>query len=423
MIELLNRLFKNGTNAASLLLLCYFIALYIMPYFKVMFNVPSWVAVREMLFIMLLILVINTKSNQVIPLWMYLYIITLFTTLLLSNDLSVALITFRTLLQFVAVYIFTIKLITQENQVIMLCRFFYIVGFIAIIIINIQAIVGPIPVLNMYDSLSEASMRFGLARLSTIFGNTITSGMLELIFLVQVIVVNRQSISKHILVISTCTGIALTVSKAPVIVMLVILSFYATLKVLAMKIVTKTVLSLALLCAIFALANKTTLEDYAMYFDALNIMDNITMSDQLKSDSETRFLEKPKHGIDIMLSISPLTFLVGAGYDVAGQAAAAANDLTAIRPHNAVFEIFMNMGLLGVILYGYFFIKLLLFAIKIKAITLLDKHLKGLSCGLVAALLSSLVVDPHVTHVLMVPAFFLLAIRNIYNNIKMIPAC
>jgi hypothetical protein len=422
-VGFIEKLLHGKIGLTNYLLLCYFLALYIMPYFRTMFNIPAWIATREVLFAILAVFLIGKRSKMYIPLYMYFYIMLIFTSFIISENKSVAFVTFRILVQFVGVYIFSKAFIKNESQVKLFCKFFYCVGLITILIIIMQTIVGPVPALNMHSEYDDeanmiAGMRFGLVRLATIFGNPITSGMLGLMFLVQVFTVNKRLILKMLLISCTCLGIVLTISKAPILLMLVILMYYSWKRIFNLGLVSKVVLLTIATCLLIPACLRIVSLPQSIsteYLDTLKYMNNVSLDEQFNSDIETRFFEKPKLGIEMMRNISPLTFLVGAGYDIAGQAGAEMG--IGIKPHNALLEIFMNLGLLGVMLYSYIFVLLIRFAIMIKPITKLDLHIKGLSLGLIATLLSSLVVDPHVTHVLMVPTFFLLAIRNSYNTI------
>jgi len=396
------------------LLVLFLLSIYILPYLRVKFDFPSWIPIREFFAIILLFINFNKIMEMKCPLWMFFLIGVLFASFMISGNHSVAFVTFRTLFQFVLVYVFSCVVIKNERQLLYCLRMFYFIGFICLFMIIIQLIIGPIEIINMRESLDIGSFRFGFARLSTIFGNAITTGMLLLIFLGQILIVMKEGFKKYILMILTIVGTVATFSKAVIIIMLVIIMLYLfySLKTLNTRKFTKISLIIILsLCVAKITVNNSLSINY------LNYMGNLTLEEQIEEDLRSRVVEKPAIVIKTMRDLSPLTFLVGAGFDTAGQAA---SKIGGIKPHNAVLEIFMTMGLIGALIYGYIFMLLVHIAIKVKPKVLLDAHFKGLAVGVVVALISAALVDPHITHILMLPAFFLLGLSKLYRRISCI---
>ncbi|MFZ4856340.1 MAG: hypothetical protein ACOYL3_08080 [Desulfuromonadaceae bacterium] len=415
-------IYDNNSNQFSykliktdILLILFFISLYVSPYFKVQFSMPSWLMIREILFAVLALKLLFCRKNLNLPRWMLLYIYVLVISFAMSDNYSVAFTTLRTLLQFVAVYIFSRVFITDKQSIIFYCKLFYIFGMSGVVLIIFQLIYGPVPVLNMYASLDEASMRYGYVRLSTIYGNTITSAMLIIIFCSQVYYLNKR-LTKIILLCCAVLSIIASFSKAPSIVLFLLMIYfyyesYFKNRPKNNKISPAVIiLSFILLLALFYVG---------VYFlpqlNNQNFVQDVSINEQLSSDTSVRFVDKPKVALDKMLDIGPYTLLIGAGFDAAGQAAAELAN--GIKPHNALVEIFITMGVLGILVYGNMFALLVKLVAGIKTKNDLDLHVKSLAVGVIAALLSALVVDPHVTHVLMVPAFFLLGISDSYKNL------
>lgn len=393
------------------LLILFLLSIYILPYLRVKFGFPLLVPLREFFAIILFYINFNKIMKTRWPLWLYLLVGVLLGGFIISSNYSVAFITLRTILQFVLVYVFSRVVIKNKRQLLYCLRMFYVIGFICLFMIIIQLIIGPIEIINMRESLDIGSMRFGFARLSTIFGNTITTGMLLLIFLGQTITVMKEGFKKYVLIILTIVGIVTTISKASIIMMLAVLMLYLFYSLKTMN--TRKFIKISLIIILSLCIAKITVNNLSI--NNLTYMANVTLVEQMEGDFQSRLIEKPAIGIKIMRDLSPLTFLVGAGFDTAGQAA---SRIGGIKPHNAVLEIFMTMGLMGLLIYGYIFILLVRMAIKVKPETLLDVHLKGLAIGVVVALMSAALVDPHITHILMLPAFFLLGVSKLYSYIE-----
>lgn len=393
------------------LLIIFFLSIYILPYLRVKFAFPLSIPIREFFAIILLYLNFNKILKMKFPLWLYFLVGVIFASFLISSNHSVAFITLRTILQFVLVYIFSRVVIKNERQLLYCLKMFYVIGFICLSMVIIQLVIDSIPIINIRESLDIGSARFGFFRLSSIFGNAVTTGMLLLIFLVQTIIVMKEGLKKYMLVICTSVGIISTISKAPIILMLVVLTVYLlySLKTLSTRKFIKISLAIILLLYIGnIIVNNLSINSF-------NYMADVTLGEQMEEDLKSRLIEKGNMGIKKMSDKSCLTFLAGGGFDIAGQAA---SKIGGIRPHNAILEIFMTMGLIGLLIYGYIFILLVNIAIKIKPKTLLDIHFKGLAVGIVVTLISAALVDPHITHILMVPAFFLLGVSNLYKMVS-----
>jgi len=386
--------------------------MYVIPYLREVFGLPSWIAVRELFLGIPLILMSYKGATPKIPVWLFLYSVLLLSSVLVSEERGVALITFTILIRFVFVYIFATEYIKTNDQIIIFCKLFYILGFIAVIMILLQGVLGPIPIINMYLATDEASMRFGMVRLSTIYGNTITSAMLLLIFLFQVIYIHKRNILKLVFIVLTGVSIILTVSKAPIAILVVAILYLIIKEFIRTTIVYRIIVMLLLMIAL--LISRTYFYQKAEdIIYAIQLVDKVNTSEQFGSDAKDRLIEYPQRIFNTMMDRGFPSLIIGAGFDIAGQAAA--TEGSGIRPHNAIIEILATMGLVGVFIYSYIFFAVARIAIIVKPATLVNKHLKGLAAGVTAALISALFVDPHVTNVLMIPAFFLLAVTA--NNI------
>lgn len=400
---------ENAYNVGTIALLFFYLALYTIPYFRAVFGVPSWVAARELLLGLLVILMLYKGATLKIPVWFFLYVILLLSSFLASENRSIALVTLTILIRFVFIYIFTTNYIKTDEQKLLFCRLFYILGIIGLFLILLQGVLGPIPVINMYLATDESSMRFGMVRLSTIYGDTISSAMLLLIFLFQVIYIHKRGIFKVSLILLISVSIVLTVSKAPITILAVTIMFLLIKKLIEITVISKIIVLLLLMTTVLVLKPYVYQEiEDAIY--AIELIDKVNTSDQFTSDTKSRLFEKPQEIFNTMMDRGFPTLIIGAGFDVAGQAAATEGD--GIRPHNAIIEIFATMGFAGVFIYCYIFLAVARIALVIKPTTLTNKHLKGLASGVVAALISALFVDLHVTNVLMVPTFFLLAVAG-----------
>ena len=94
-------------NIITITLLLFYVSLYFVPYFREVFGLPSWVAVREMLLGSLLIIMLYKCKTPKVPLWFFLYTILLLCSFIVSEYHGAALSTVIILIRFIFLYVFT----------------------------------------------------------------------------------------------------------------------------------------------------------------------------------------------------------------------------------------------------------------------------------------------------------------------------
>ncbi|MCY2987505.1 MAG: hypothetical protein NTY19_06535 [Planctomycetota bacterium] len=383
-----------------------------MPYVRVWYDVPRSLAVREIFAAALFVLTLDVIGPLLVaaPGWFWLMCVANGLGLLVSEHLSPAFETFRTAAQFPLVYLFSASFVRTGRDIIAGCRVIAAIQFAALGIILVQILAGPIEQLNLYPAMDEGSQRFGAVRLGTVFGNPISSCMMLLILLWQFGTSVQRFWLRTGVVAAVCAVSAFTISFAPLVVMamssgiLVLARSVFLTRVSVFRVVKIGALSVCVLAGLYwgavpilksqfvdRIGGGQTVEDYA--------------ADQL----EFRFVTSFHNAYRAFQSRGWQSLLTGCGFDTAGQAAVRFGAEDAFRPHNVFLEVTVTMGLIGAAAYMWMLWDLARCTLAIRPKTPAGIRAKGLGLGVLAAVCSAVVVDPHLTQVIMIPLMFLLA--------------
>jgi hypothetical protein len=404
-------------RGAMLILLAYFASLYVMPYLMVRFDLPRAFAIREVLAIVLLCLVLRHIGVVVhrTPPWIWVLAVAYLLGALVAERVDVALVAVRTLGQFLAVYIFSLALVRSSQSFILGCRFFLGIGATALGMIVFQLMAGPADWLNIYPSFDEGSQRFGLVRLGTVFGNPITSCMILLVLFWQVALQVRSAVWRWTITAGLCVAAASTISIAPLVVLALSVGLVATARpALLRSMSAKRILqiAIALLLIVGAIAYVVSTVDGAM------VPGGRTVSSHITAELESRFVERVGRAAEIMERRGWL-LPIGYGLDVAGQGSATMTPGAGFRPHNAIMEILLTMGVLGLLAYVALFWDLTRRILRLNPDTMAKRAARALGLGVIAAFGAGLTVDVHLTAAVMVPFFYLSAcMRSVPQLVK-----